>query len=46
VTGRQGRRCKQLFDDLKETRGYWELKQKALDCSVWRSGSGEAMHLS
>jgi len=23
VTGRQGRRCKQLLGDLKETKGYW-----------------------
>jgi hypothetical protein len=26
TTGRQGRRCKQLLDDLKETREYWKLK--------------------
>jgi len=26
VTGRQGRRCKQLLHDLKERRGYWKLK--------------------
>ena len=24
VTGRRGRRCKQLLDDLKEKRGYWK----------------------
>ena len=24
VTGRQGRRCKQLLDNLKEMRGYWK----------------------
>ena len=31
VTGRRGRRCKQLLDDLKETRGwaYWKLKEEA-----------------
>jgi hypothetical protein len=28
VTGRRGRKCKQLLDDLKETRGYWKLKRK------------------
>jgi len=28
VTGRQGRRCKQLLDDLKETRRYWKMKRK------------------
>jgi hypothetical protein len=26
VTGRRGRRCKQLLDKLKEKRGYWKLK--------------------
>ena len=28
---RRGRRRKQLLDDLKETRGYWKLKEEALD---------------
>jgi hypothetical protein len=27
VTGRRKRRCKQLLDDLEETR-YWKLKEK------------------
>ena len=27
VTGRRGRRRKQLLDDLKEMRGYWKLKE-------------------
>jgi hypothetical protein len=31
VTGRQGRRRKQVLYDLKEARGYWELKEEALD---------------
>jgi len=31
VTGRRGRRHKQLMDDLKETRGYRKLKQEALN---------------
>ena len=26
VTGRRGRRRKQLLDDLQEMRGYWKLK--------------------
>jgi hypothetical protein len=30
-TGRRGRRRKQLLDDLKEKRGYWKLKEEALD---------------
>ena len=31
VTGRRGRRRKQLPDDLKEKREYWKLKEEALD---------------
>jgi hypothetical protein len=34
VTGRPGRRCKPL-DDLKETRGYWKLKEEAVDHTLW-----------
>ena len=34
-----GRR-KQLLVDLKEKRGYWKLKEKALDRTVWRTGFG------
>ena len=30
MTRRQGRRHKQLLDDLKETSRYWKLKEKAL----------------
>jgi hypothetical protein len=33
MTGRQGRRRKQLLDDLKEKRRYWKLKEEALDCT-------------
>jgi hypothetical protein len=40
VTGRQGRRCKPLQDDLKETTGYWKLKEEALDCTLWRTHLG------
>jgi len=39
--GRQGRRHKQLLDDLKEKRGYWKLKEKTLDCTLWRSCCGK-----
>jgi hypothetical protein len=35
-TRRRRRRRKQLLDDLKKTRGYWKLKQVALDRTVWR----------
>jgi hypothetical protein len=38
VTGRRVRRRKQLLDDLKETRGYWKLKEEALDRNLWRTG--------
>jgi len=36
VSGRRGRRRKQLRDDLKEKRGYCELKEQALDRTLWR----------
>ena len=38
VTGRRGRKRKQLLDDVKETRGYCKLKDEALDRTVWRIG--------
>jgi len=38
VTGRQGRRCGKLLDDLKERRGYSHLKEEALDHIMWRAG--------
>jgi hypothetical protein len=41
VTGRQGRRCRKLFDDLKERRGYSHLKEEALDRSMWRARFGK-----
>jgi len=40
VTGRQGRRHKQLLDDLKETTDYWELKEEALARTLWIAGCG------
>ena len=40
VSGRQGRRRKQLFDDLKETRGCWKLKEGALRRTEWRTCFG------
>ena len=30
MTVRRGKRCKQLLDDLKETRVYWELEEEGL----------------
>jgi hypothetical protein len=35
--GRRGRRCKKLLCDLKEKRGYWKLKKKALARSLENS---------
>jgi len=40
VTGRRGRRCKQLLDDLKEKRRYWKLKEEALARIPWRTCFG------
>jgi hypothetical protein len=40
MTGRRGRRRKQLLDDLKEKRGYWKLKEEALDRTLWRTRFG------
>jgi hypothetical protein len=34
VTGRRGRRGKQLLCDLQERRSYWKLKEEALDRTV------------
>jgi hypothetical protein len=34
VTGRRGRRSKKLLDDLKGRRGYFYLKEEALDRSM------------
>jgi hypothetical protein len=36
VTRRQGRKRKKLLDDLKNRRGYCELKEEALDRTMWR----------
>ena len=40
VTRRRGRRRKKLLDDLKDRRGYCELKEEALDRSMWRNRFG------
>jgi hypothetical protein len=40
VTGRRGRRRKQLLDNLKETRRCWKLKEEALDRTMWRTRFG------
>ena len=33
-------RYKQLQDDLKEKRGYWQLKEEALDHTLWKTCFG------
>jgi hypothetical protein len=40
VTWRWRRRHKQLLDDLKEKRGYCNLKERALDRTLWRTRFG------
>jgi len=40
VAGRRGRRRRKLVDDLKDRRGYCELKEEALDRTMWRAGFG------
>jgi hypothetical protein len=40
VTRRRGRRGRKLMDDLKERRGYSNLKEEALDRTMWRAGFG------
>jgi len=42
VTGRQGRRRRKLLDYLKERRGYFHLKEEALDRTMWRARFGRA----
>ena len=36
VTRRGGRRRQKLLDDLKDRRGYYQLKEEALDRTMWR----------
>ena len=40
VTIRRGRRRKKLLDDLKDRRGYCQLKEEALDRTMWRNRFG------
>jgi len=35
MTGRRGRSCKLLLDDVKEMRRKWKLKEEALDHTLW-----------
>jgi len=40
VTGRRGRRRRELLDDLKGRRGCSHLKEAALDLTMWRARFG------
>jgi hypothetical protein len=40
VTGRRGRRRRKLLDEHKERRGYFHLKEEALDRTMCRAGFG------
>ena len=40
VTRRRGRRRKKLLEDLKDGRGYCQLKEEALDRTMWRNRFG------
>jgi hypothetical protein len=40
MKGRQGRRCKQILDDLKKNKGYRKFEQEALDRSLRRINLG------
>ena len=46
VTRRRGRRRKKLVDDLKDRRGYCQLKEEALDRTMWRTVFGRGLDLS
>jgi alpha-D-ribose 1-methylphosphonate 5-triphosphate synthase subunit PhnL len=40
MTGRRGRRRKQLLDNLKVKNRYWKLKEEALDRTLWKTRFG------
>ena len=40
MRGRRGKRRRELLDDLKERRGYFHLKEEALDRTMWRNRGG------
>jgi hypothetical protein len=37
---RRGRRRNQILDDLKETKGYWKLKEGSLKRTLWGTRFG------
>jgi hypothetical protein len=40
VTERRGRRRRKILYDRKERRGYYHLKEEALDRTMWRAHFG------
>ena len=40
VTRRRGRRRKEVLDDVNDRRGYCQLKEEALDRTMWRNRFG------
>jgi hypothetical protein len=40
VTGKQGRTCRKLLNDLKVKRGYSYLREEAPDRTMWRARFG------
>jgi hypothetical protein len=40
VTGRRGRRRKQILGEHKGKKGCWKLKDEALDSTIWRTRLG------
>jgi hypothetical protein len=45
VTGRRGRRRRNLPDDLKERRGYSHMKNESLDRTMWTARFGRVFGL-
>ena len=45
MTRRRGRRRKKLLDDLKDRRRYCQLKEEALDRTMWRNRFGRSFGL-
>jgi len=46
VSGRRGRKRKQILDDLKEKCVYWKLKEETIGRSLWRTQLEGALDLS
>ena len=42
MSGRRGRRSKQLLNGLKEKKGYMKFKEEAVDFCVWRTRFGRS----